>query len=394
MAAYATIELNSTSGTVLVQNNQVLGSPQMGIAAGYNNPQSSFRILNNTISQNAIVTNGYGIQLICLQNFEIGDNTIVPTNGRGIDVDGYGTGLTANGTIHDNYVSVQESGDREYSADATQARALRLRNNVGTVVQRDLLIYNNTFIATTGPGLATQAYGVRISYINPKGKMDDANIILQNNLIKAIVTTADRTYSAQAFVLDGADPGIDLLIENNVFESNDTSLALGGADGGDNYDTLFLSNTLRKSNDGASVPYTGIVAGYWVHELHNIRLIDMQLDNGATATIVWQGSGKKDLTTGWLLTVNAQDQSGAALAGATVSIYDGDGKQIYAGVTGSNGSLANVLVATVVRRQKSSDPTNITTIQHGPFRVVVTFGGQRAAKTFAIVADLSATITV
>ena len=77
------------------------------------------------------------------------------------------------------------------------ARALRLRNNIDAGgPQRDLHVYGNTFVATTGPGLARRAYGVHVSYVNPRGQMDGANVLLEHNTIRAVVTTADPAYRA------------------------------------------------------------------------------------------------------------------------------------------------------------------------------------------------------
>src|SRR5947209_11668891 len=106
---------------------------------------------------------------------------------------------------------------------------------------RDLNIHNNTFIARTGPGLLQEAFGVRISYAN-NGQMNDAGIVLENNTIKAIVTTADPSYRAKALLLDRVDAGIGLRIDHNVLESNDVSLAL--TESGGNVVGYLVSNTL------------------------------------------------------------------------------------------------------------------------------------------------------
>src|SRR5262249_30920077 len=235
---YATVQLGRVVGPILVSGNHLLGSPQIGILLSHDDPGYRTVVKDNEIRQNAVVTNAYGILVAGVQHFEIANNAIVPVNGRGISLDGFSHTPILDGDIHDNYVSVRERPDRENPV--TSARALRLRNNVdGMGPQRDIHIYNNTFIAETGPGLAQQAYGVRISYVNPKGDMNEANILLEDNTIGAIVTTADAGYRAQALLVDGVDPGIDLKVVGNTLESNDVSLAMGGSDGGDIYDVTF-----------------------------------------------------------------------------------------------------------------------------------------------------------
>src|SRR5262249_1898773 len=128
MRDFATLELNHTSGPILIDNNRLLGSPQVGIMLSDNTHGDAVTVTHNLIRQNAVVTNGYGIGIAALSNFTIADNTITPTSGRGIDVDGWSATPISDGRIYGNYVSVQEHANREYAS--VQARALRLRNDV------------------------------------------------------------------------------------------------------------------------------------------------------------------------------------------------------------------------------------------------------------------------
>ncbi|MBI1913917.1 MAG: right-handed parallel beta-helix repeat-containing protein [Planctomycetes bacterium] len=297
MLNFATLKLNNTSAPIDIEGNHLLGSPQAGIVIARNDPQFTVVIRNNEFRQNAVTTNGYGILLSAAQNFEIAGNTIVPANGKGIDLDGYAGAPLLDGNIHDNYVDVQEVANREYPR-GLEAVALRLRNNLGAGgVQRILNITNNTFIARTGPGQLNEAQAVRISYANNDGAMDNAGITLQGNLIKAIVSTPDESFRAKALVLDRVDDGINLQISGNVLESNDVSLAVADT-GGDVTGVDLAFNTLRRSDEGAPRPYTGILAGYDTHEIRRVRLIGTGLDNGATANVVWVGAGFKDLAVG------------------------------------------------------------------------------------------------
>jgi hypothetical protein len=297
MLNFATLKLNDIHAPIDVEGNQLLGSPQTGIVIARNDPQFTIVIRNNEFHQNAVTTNGYAILLAVVQNFEIAGNTVLTTNGKGFLLDGFSADLLGHGSIHDNYVDVQESPNREYPRGLDTV-ALRLRNNLDdSGPQRDLSIQNNTFIARTGPGQFNEAQAVRISYANNNGAMDNAGILLQDNLIKAIVSTPDTSYRAKALVLDRIDDGINLQISGNVLESNDVSLAVADT-GGDVTGVDLINNTLRRSAEGAPRPYTGILAGYDTHEIHRVHLIGTALDNGATANIVWVGSGFKDLTVG------------------------------------------------------------------------------------------------
>jgi hypothetical protein len=380
MLAFATVELNHTNGTITVQNNTLLGCPQSGISLTYNNPQYTALVANNTIRQNAVVTNGYGIGLAAAQNFTIADNTITPVSGRGIAVDGWSPTPILNGQIYGNYVSVQEHANREYAT--VESRALRLRNDVNAQgVQSNLDIHDNTFIAYAGPGMATAAYGARIDYVNPNGEMNDANVRLHNNTFKAIVTTTDPTYHADALLVDGMAPGINLSIDNNVFESNDVALGLGGADMGPVSGITFRSDTLSKSADGPARPFTGVLAGYWYYTVQDVNLVGTQTANGATANVVFQGTGAKTVTVTSLLNVTATDSSGSPVAGATVTVTNAAGTQVFQGTTDSAGHLNAIPLVSAVYSQAGTSPAGMTSTSQGPFVLVAQSGTQQLRTT-------------
>jgi hypothetical protein len=393
---YAVLMLNDINGPILIDGNQVRNCPQIGIRVSFNNPQYTVDISNNLIQPNTVVSNGYALIITALQNFIIADNTIEALNGRGIDVDGWSSTPIANGQIYGNYVSVQEHGNREYGNAQTDARALRLRNDVdGMGPQTNLHIYNNTFIATTGAGQAQTAFGATISYVNRNGAMNNANILLENNTFKAILTTTTSGYRAEALLVDGVNPGINLVIANNVLESNDVSLAICGGDLGNVSDVLLVSNTLRKSSDGAARPYTGILAGFWVFQIHNVRIIDTHTDNGATSAITWIGTGTKDISVGWLLSVTATNAAGTLLPGATVTVWDNNtNTQVFSGTTGSNGQVANIPVVTTIYYQPGSNPAVIWISQVGPFQVTATDGSLTGMQTVDLTGDTAITVTL
>ena len=81
--------MNNTHASIDVEGNHLLGSPQAGIVIARNDPQFTIVIRNNEFRQNAVTTNGYALLLSAAQHFEIAGNTIVPDNGKGIDLDGY-----------------------------------------------------------------------------------------------------------------------------------------------------------------------------------------------------------------------------------------------------------------------------------------------------------------
>ncbi len=375
MRGISAIALSGVDGNILVEGNTISGSGQLGITVTASDPEFTVTIQDNTIGHTSVVSNGYAIGVTALQNFVIANNTIETENGRGISIDGWSAAPTAHGEIYGNHVEVQESLNRECPT-SLEARALRIRNTVDAMgPHRDIHIHDNVFIAKTSEGMATSAYGARISYGNKDGQMDDAGIVFENNVFRAVTDDASR--SAKAFVLDGASQDINLELRNNIFESNHISLKIGDSDGFriGNYDTRFVSNTVRKLTEGASVPYLGIQAGYWICENRNIQLIDMHYENDATPDINWAGAGLKDLSIVWLLGVNAVDAQGAPLAGASVRVIDKDGAEVFAGTTDADGQVVDISVVTSILRQETSNSSNITTDDRGPHRVEVSLAG-------------------
>jgi VCBS repeat-containing protein len=364
----------SGEANIRIEGNHIFNAPQYGITGG--TPEDFiFLIKGNEIRHRAVVANGYAISVTALQNFEIADNTIITQNGRGIMIDGYSATPTEHGRIHGNYVDVQEGFNREYLI-SNEARALRMRNNVDAQgPHRDIAVYDNSFIARTGPGLATEAYAARISYVNINGQMDNAGIVIRNNVFRAI--TDDPSRPVMAFVLDGTSQGINTVVSDNVFESNDTSLQILGSDGGDSYDTRFVSNTIRKSDDGSALEHKGISVGYSVNQAHQISLIDTRFENGATSRISFVGSGAKDLNLGWLLGLVVKNAAGESLVGASVKLFDREDHEVFSGTTSQAGEISNIEVVTQVLTQDISKyPTIATSVDNrGPHRLEISLNG-------------------
>ena len=134
-----------------------------------------------------------------------------------------------------------------------------IRAHLGCTIT-NVQIYDNTFIARTGPGEDWEAIGGRI-YDSNGGS--PSGIVIDDNLFEAIVNTSDTSYAARAFSMEGVAADRSPLIENNTFESNDISLGFSGDDGNDECDGDFISNTFSETTDGAVRAYQSIHAGYW-----------------------------------------------------------------------------------------------------------------------------------
>lgn len=383
----STLRFDNVSTDIVIENNQLLGSPQVGVLIDRNDPLHSISVRDNVFSQNGVVSNAYAILLSAVQNFVISGNNIVTTSGRGVMLDGYRSAPTAHGEIMNNTVDVQEAPNREYPR-GLDAIALRLRNSVdGQGAHQDLYLHDNTFIARTTDGLVKEAYGARLSYVNNNGAMDNAGIVLENNTFKAIVTSRDTSLRAKAFLLDLIDPGINLRIAGNVFESNDVSLALDDTSGSV-HDVELISNVFRKSDEGSSRPYTGILAGYWIHDVQDVRIIGAQLENGATLNIDWRGTGIRDLSIGWLLDVVVKSPSWNPVSGATVEVRNNTGSVVSTGFTDLAGRLNDIsFIVTVYQRLTTGSP-GITEHHFGPGELTVFLDGVVVAEMFNLMDNL------
>src|SRR5262249_39512490 len=159
---------------------------------------------------NAVVPDAAAIGLCSVSNFRVSNNTINPRAGEGIAIDGYRPQGSNLGVIQNNTVQTQEVPNREMGAK-TQARALRLRNDVDLEgPHTNIDISGNTLATSVGPGMSYVGYAVWITYVNNNGAMNNANINIHDNTIKAIATTSDASYSAQALMIDGMGAGINL----------------------------------------------------------------------------------------------------------------------------------------------------------------------------------------
>jgi hypothetical protein len=381
----AVVHLAQINCPVRVEDNRLLDVPLVGILMDY---CRHTRILRNRFRQREVAVNGYALIVSACRDFEIAENRIVAENGRGILLDGYRKDPLDGGDIHDNYVEVRERLNREYNT-RIEARALRMRAGEAGP-HRNLHIHHNTFVAITGPGLAQQAFAVRIGYGNKDGQMDHANLRIEHNTMRAITTSSEPESRASALALDGLAPGVDLRLRDNVLESNDASVTLADTEGPASGVRL-IANTFRKSTEGARRPYAAVHAGYWIFPVQAIEILAPRLENGATLDIRWAGSGVKDLSIGYLLTVAAR-REGKPVSDAVVSVRDKHGSEVFSGKTDARGEIRDIPTIDTRYRQETADPKRIIAEHRAPFTVSVTSGGVSVSREIAVGANTSVRI--
>jgi hypothetical protein len=245
-----------------------------------------------------MATDGYGILFAGVRHFDVAWNTIIPENGRGILIDGWGRIPTENGTIRNNYVEIHERPNLEYG-DKLEATALRIRNYESTF--RNLLITQNTFYAWTAPGLVYAAQGTRVSHMNGNGQLNAANNRIIGNYFKAIVKTTNTYYIARAVSVSEVGAGTGLIIADNWMECNDCSLAFGDTDSwnGAARDIWMGGNVLRRTTEGATRTFTTILAGAYQTTVDDIAMPATYLDNGAQPKVVYGGGNVTNLRIEW-----------------------------------------------------------------------------------------------
>src|SRR5262249_45816552 len=149
-------------------------------------------------------------------------------------------------------------------------------------------------------------------------------------------------------------PGVGINFVNNRMESNDISLNLGDNDsynGTIDSGVSFRSNTFAKLNRGAPLPHRSIVLGDWNHTVRNVRIIDNRYETGATSQLHFLGPQPKDISIGWNLKVTVESAAGMPIHGATVTVTDKDGMQVYTGRTGNDGCVSDIALISVIYRQ-------------------------------------------
>ncbi len=177
------------------------------------------------------------------------------------------------GEIFNNYVDIRSKPDAEYGQNyATTALRLRTFYDVGMY---NVHVHDNTFIARTGSGEAWGCIGLKPSIGGPDNNaVSNLNILIENNMIKSIFETTDSNCYGAAVSMEGNAAGEEITFKNNIMESNLVSLGLGGHDVPDNYDGIFISNTLLKSSEGVALTYHSVSLGYWNGIMHNVSIFD------------------------------------------------------------------------------------------------------------------------
>ncbi|MBC8871891.1 MAG: right-handed parallel beta-helix repeat-containing protein [Planctomycetes bacterium] len=341
-----------TSSDCEVSKCLVEGGPQIGVKAG-----SGTSVHHNIIRQRATVTNCYGVAGYRKENVRVFNNKIMSYNGRGIHLSEKSSGWL----VHDNYVEVRETRNKEYRRMQTHGIKLEGTSNSK--------IYNNVVLSISSDGGEPTALNMAV-------KANASNEIYNNTFI-ALTINEEGAYSA--YLIDNDASGS--IIRDNTFYTNNICYMVS-PDGSRN--VTFRRCTFAKISPDDEVLFYANRA-YKKEGGNGDRLIDCVFTGGIDPRqhyfpgqgASWRSSG--DYTVGWSLTLHVTDGDTAA-GGAEAIVTDEKGAKVTTAKADEEGRLTVDLPEFKVGYDVKSAKSSI--IEFGPYTVKVTFGEQ--SRTLAL----------
>jgi len=320
---------------------------------------------NNEIYIDSFATNGAGIFLYRTKNALVENNRIFAT---GYTV--FGIGPIAKGgeqlKIHSNLVHVDAMKptvrSKEYGAICW---TFCLRLSWGA---KDVDYHNNLLIANGRDGSWTT--GTRFQAV--KGL---ENVVFRNNTVKMTYEgkTEGGRYGKWSTAIDvdgGDDPkeaGVIVFRDNRII-SNYRNV---GGDGwyGAGSNAVFRGNTFVRVGNRAD--YYTIYCGFWTNNATGFKYYDSSFEGGAGYDAIEfdRGTGKKELSVGWTLTVKTAPD-------AKVTIKDRTGAEVFRGETDPEGGWNVALVQYIHRPEGKTDLT--------PHMVTIEKDGKTVTRTITM----------
>lgn len=241
-----------------------------------------------------------------------------------------GTGAR-DGEIFGNYTYSQSTGktSKEYGAGGSLTAALRMCWG-----PFNLNIHDNTFITTSGvtDGFTGNARCIWAACSDPRQPewRKSGNIDIHDNVITALVDQTKGGY-ARAISVCGHH-GVSshgLQFRNNKITSNANCVVLSERYGCGSSDVRFVNNTFIKARNAPK--FVLITCGWWDKPTTGSVFVDSKFEGGAGLHEVrFDGTAQRDFSVGWTLTVKTSP-------GATVTITDSTGEQVFSGEADANG---------------------------------------------------------
>lgn len=353
--------------------NTITNGPHAGFVVGGNGPPCT--ISDNTIQLRAKYTNAFA--LAGTNGSQIFNNIINNGSGeftsRGI---GVRAGIDANNPtrVFNNVIHVQQL------ANSQEYEGIPIGGTYGIQMENSRFteVYGNKVYVY---GREAPCYAFRFGpYDNPVGVSDN---YVHDNLFVATrfgteVTTRSGTFKAS---FEGAGSEA-LRFENNTLETNDVILECEWS----NFD---IQKNHLKVNPSTGTAHPIISQYFPGKDPHSIATFgDMTFEDDASRSYLENATVRNYGTAGhddnrtafgmvWTTTIQVNDGTSEPVAGASVSITDATGAEVFAGVTDVSGQ--------VVAQLSQFQTRGITKTEHTPHTVTVEAGGQQAQ--IQVVAD-------
>jgi len=340
-----------------IHHNLVRGARQIGIRSGTDSD-----VYQNEVHSESVVTNSIAL---AASGGAVHDNKVF---GQGVHPIGIWPG--SNIKVYGNYVEIQSTARGDEYGD-TGAACLRM-----TWGNDNVDVFGNTLILNAeenyqNSGFKSWGRAIWVGLTKPEQKA-----VFHDNFISARNRDGKAKAAAIAVVCNNVSPGLEF--RKNIISSNWGNVLLADSYGhGGGYprfvDNIFVGDSTISSyrtvrSQRQEVPSTGVFIGN-------------SYTNGASRDAVdleFSGSGTKDVSFGWHLTVAFVNQkTHLAVVNAQVTVVDALGKMVFEGKTDRNGSIASDLleytlsnaVSGMTGKQKTMLTPHIVTVESGARKV-------------------------
>jgi hypothetical protein len=321
----------ATSTGAQIYNNTIIGGPQGGIL---DETLGGGAVYGNTISQGTVGSNQYTNDFAIYaweQNINVHNNTITPSQGRGISIDS--TSYPVNGTVaQSNTITVTESNDSSEYGGCPLGGTYGIQYDDNASGASDV---SNTVVANA---LKCNAVGLRVTAV---GTGDTSS---NNSYSGKLLGGFASGVVASGLSLDsGGQPAFTATRDTFI---GDTSSVYVDWDGAGPFTCISCSlgsgptptgyTTFYFWNGGTSVTPGGM-------HFRDTTFTGSASKTSTSMTVPGSNGQTAEYWIDWTYTVTVEDGTGAAVSGASVSITDDLGNNVFSGTTNSSGQASAVL---------------------------------------------------
>jgi hypothetical protein len=340
------IEGGDVNGYFLVEGNIVRNSPQWGIRVQRRTndytPSQPVIIRNNDVSQNTVVTNGYGIGIHSGMTQCYG-NYVHPVNGRGLHLNTY-DGMD----VHDNTVVVREIGNSEYEymyshgINLEECANADVYNNTVTAIARhdsDMFYTHPLTGATNATYSAAQALVIHVAP-GSNCRVFDNHFMAFHEGGNQVSNDHFADYASAMYIRHIAgDSGLQIF--GNTFESNSQLIGVSWDNSGDveldmTDNTWIRDTTPADGHQFVESFHTNRAAG----AVYNIINPVFQGDINFRRLARTSGTGAFTINEIHQGNVRVISGNNVGVPGAEVTVQDGNSQQVWQGYTNAQGEAA------------------------------------------------------